>query len=262
MDIVSSLRTKVEEKKPEWILLGITALVALLASAVWAAIPSETWARISELTPKKALWLSLAATSLLVLFLVPYVFLLRRERDAATAQSTKLQDLIDNPPRVFRFGVYWDKDLIPYCPVHKDIPLSNWGKNGPYGPTGYVCPADSKGHVIQLRDDDQPLTPAEARRLLAPDAAGQQSAPALPPEPELDKESERLLRIIATPNYERDETALYQYMSLHPERIRHYLDLLEEGDYIYAIRVMMPDAPTTYHLDRKGREYAMKRHWI
>lgn len=202
--------------------------------------------RILPVLPKPLLAALIGISLSLNLALFFYILRLRKQRRLAQArlvetqtENARLQDEIDNPPLKFIFGVYWDRHGTPFCPVHQTTPLGNWlSRLGSQRNPGYMCPVGA--HLVPLKDDAGRLvTPADAKRQLLPTAqleSGGGSEPDTPEDStdELDADSLRLLRIIANPNYEKDEDAIIQYMSLHPQRVRHHLSLLEQGEYIYA----------------------------
>jgi len=174
-----------------------------------------------------------------------------------------------------RFGILWSQDQVAHCPACSK-PLGHYGEYavGNWKRMGFQC-LSCRQVVLMSNDEGRILELLEAKKLLAAKEPEAKINP-LRPQPNdlqseqpkeqtdsLDETSVRLLRILANPNYEHDEPALVQYISLHPERVKHHLDLLEEGDYIYAIRIALGySSPTTYHLDRKGREYLLKRNLI
>jgi hypothetical protein len=78
-------------------------------------------------------------------------------------ETARLQDLIDNPPKVFRFNVWWDKDGVPYCPLDKNMPLGNWVRTQFHG----MFHCSMHNNYVPLMDDDgQHLTFVEAKQRL------------------------------------------------------------------------------------------------
>jgi hypothetical protein len=154
------------------------------------------------------------------------------------------------------FGVCWDRDLTAYCPAHKEIPLGAWGNLGKKGPHGYICPEGP--HVLLLQDDERNyLTPEDARKLL------QANATRMPPEAEPNDIGVKILVMLARPDSKVTLDDLANHLSLHPERIRHYLDQLEARHYIWHVSLpMAPAPPTTYHLGDKGRAFLMRKKLI
>lgn len=232
-------------------------LLLLLSALAVALIPQVRDRVLPALS--KPLLVAIAGISLSInLALLFYLLRLRRQRNRASAEAARLQDLIDNPPRVFRFGVYWDKDLTPYCPVHRDVPLSNWGKVGPYGPTGYICPVGEKIHIVPLQHDEQRFTPSEAKQRIKDDAPAPQLRAA-----ELDDVSEDILILLSRSTFKPHAEEIARHMKLHIERVNHHLAALEEQGYVYAIRIPLgTGAPTTYHLNDKGREFLIRKNII
>jgi len=70
--------------------------------------------------------------------------------DGSQAEIARLQDLIDNPPKVFRFNVWWDKDGVPYCPLDKNMPLGNWVRTQFHG----MFHCSMHNNYVPLMDDD------------------------------------------------------------------------------------------------------------
>ena len=88
--------TKLKEQAQERTILGLFALIGLLSLIVWQAVPSEVWDKVSEVTPKRALWALLALTVIAAILEGAYILLLRKR--LAEKLTTK-------------FGVKWTKDL-------------------------------------------------------------------------------------------------------------------------------------------------------
>jgi hypothetical protein len=157
---------------------AIALLLPLLLALVSALVP-QVRDRILPALPKLLLAVLVGISLSLNLALLFYVLWLRKQRGRTQAElkqaqdeAGRLQDLIDNPPKFFRFGVYWDKDLTPYCPDHKDLPLGHWTRIG-NRPPGYLCPRNA--HLIHLQDEESLLTPVEAKQLLRSVPVGPQS---------------------------------------------------------------------------------------
>lgn len=102
--------------------------------------------------------------------LLAYLFKLRpalrrlqAEAKQAQQENAKLQELIDNPPYVFEFGVYWDRQGTPHCPLDKTMPLGNFV----HFPQRSMYHCAKHNHYVPLVDDDgESLTPREAKGML------------------------------------------------------------------------------------------------
>ncbi len=112
-------------------------------------------------------------------------------------------------------------------------------------------------------DDGRILELTEAKKLLAAKERDLQSEQPKKQTKSLDETTVKLLCYIANPGHKNEVPTLIKYMGLHPERAKHHLHLLEEGNYIYAIRISLGyDSPTTYHLAQKGREFLLENSLI
>jgi hypothetical protein len=230
---------KLKEQAQEHTILGLFALIGLLSLIVWRAVPSEVWDKVSEVTPKRALWALLGLLAIAAILEGAYVALLRR--------NLKLKP---------RFGVYWDRDLMPYCPAHKEIPLATWGNLGNKGPHGYICPEGP--HVIPLQDDGRNyLKPSDARRLLQADAREMPEDAYQPDEIGL-----KILARLTRPDSQVTVDELGSYLRLHPDRVQLYVSVLEEKGYIWHVWAGIAGAPITYHLSDKGRAFLVSRDMI
>lgn len=165
-------KTVVETTASELTTKLIALLLLLLAPPVAALVP-QVRDRILPVLPKPLLAVLVGISLSLNLALLFYCLRVRRQRNRSLAENARLQDLIDNPPRVFRFGVYWDEHHTPYCPSCLK-PLTNYG-NWQYGGWGFKC-VSCKDTVRMHNDEGRVLELAEAKRLLSPAAAN--------PEPE------------------------------------------------------------------------------
>lgn len=113
------------QKARERIVLAVFALITLLLLVIWRAVPASVWDRVSEATPKRALWalLGLAAIAICVL---TALFLQNRRKQKETAQH--LAQALEPPespaPQYLRmYGLLWDDDLNPCCPAD-ETPLT------------------------------------------------------------------------------------------------------------------------------------------
>lgn len=83
-------------------------LIVLLLLIVWQAVPSSVWGKVSEATPKRALWALLGLAGITICLLGGALIDLKRKARLIAA----------NPPKSFRmYGVHWDKEANPLCPV-------------------------------------------------------------------------------------------------------------------------------------------------
>ncbi len=53
-------KEKIKEKLLEHSVAAVLALIVLLLSVIWLAVPSEVWGKASEAVPKRVLWALLA----------------------------------------------------------------------------------------------------------------------------------------------------------------------------------------------------------
>jgi len=227
----------------------ILLLLPLLSGLVVALVPQVRDRILPGLT--KPLLAVLAGISLsLNLALVFYVFRLRKSLNL----SRKLTP---------RFGVLWSQDQVAHCPACSK-PLGHYGEYavGNWKRMGFKCV--SCRHVLLMSDDDGRIIElTEAKKLLTANGRDSQSEKAKELSDSLDETSVKLLRFIANSSHKSEEPALIRHVGLHPERVRHHLDTLEEGKYIYAIRVSLGyNSPTTYHLAQRGREYLLQHNLI
>jgi hypothetical protein len=104
MSLIAELKKQAQEN----IVKVVFALLLLLLGVIWAAVPSETWGRVSAAVPKSVLWALLGLVVAALIAGVAYIFYLRKKA---------------KPKERFAFGVYWDSVLNPLCPACK-TPLS------------------------------------------------------------------------------------------------------------------------------------------
>jgi DNA-binding transcriptional ArsR family regulator len=227
----------IKEKVQEHLIKSVLALIGLLVGVIWAAIPSERWQQVSAATPKRVLWSALGLLALGCLLETAYIAHLRRK--------SKLKP---------RFGVLWNRSLTPYCPVHKEIALANWGNLATHGAHGYICPQGP--HVIPLQDDEgNYLKPSDARKLLLEkDAVNDTYEP--------DAIGLKVLSFLAHTRSEVEDHHLTRHLKLHPERVSLYLSELENKGYLYSQFVGVAGAPITYHLTNKGRTFLANKNLI
>lgn len=90
-------------------------LIVLLLLAVWRAVPSSAWDKVSEATPKRALWALLGLAGIAICFLVGALIDNRRKQKRALGLSDS------NPQYLESFGLLWDKWLNPLCPIDQSV---------------------------------------------------------------------------------------------------------------------------------------------
>ncbi|MFN2452967.1 MAG: hypothetical protein ABR577_01970 [Pyrinomonadaceae bacterium] len=268
---------KIKEKIEDHITTVVFALIASLFLVIWQAVPSEVWAQIGKAIPKRALAALIGLVLIGFATTIAYAYSLHQRlkqtnkssgeletsilqvKTESQAEIARLQDLIDNPPFRFMFGVYWDRHLTPYCPKHRDLPLNNWARVG--NQHGFLC---LDGHLVQLRNDEGSLlTPVEAKQLLSSDDPESQAKllPPRPPDFEPDETEVNLLRLIATPNIDHYAQEFASTIQLHVEVINHHLQRLIEARYISRHKPMRM-RPAHYKLEDKGRDYLIKNKFI
>src|SRR5688572_20349796 len=140
---------KIKGKTEDHLVGLIFLLITFLCGVVWQAVPSETWTRLGAAIPKRVLAAVIALLLIGLATLTAYVFSLRRQLKSKQAETEtsqgELAKLKAAPKRFVRFGVIWDENLQPYCPVHQEIPLGNWlHRMGGIVVKSYYCPAS--GH--------------------------------------------------------------------------------------------------------------------
>ncbi|HWN11993.1 MAG TPA: hypothetical protein VNO50_22380 [Pyrinomonadaceae bacterium] len=229
-----TVKTKiVEATASELTKKAIALLLPLLSTLVLALVPPLR-DRILPVLPKPLLAVLLGLTLSLNLALGFYILYLSNGR--------KLKP---------RFGVVWNRSLTPFCPVHKEIALANWGNLGTHEPQGYICPEGP--HVIPLQDDEgNYLKPADARKLLVEtDANSCQVTDTYQP----DSVGVKALSFLAQARSDVEHDHLTNHLRLHPGRVSLYLSELENRGYLYSQFVGIAGAPITYHLTNKGRTF-------
>ena len=130
---------KLKEKAEEHTISVLFALIVLLSLIVWRAVPSEVWDKVSAAVPKRALWALTGLLAITTSLTCAYIFHLRKQQRLIQIENAKLQDQINNPPLISRFGVCWSQDLTPHCPAcskplshyaRHNVPESLWGRWG------------------------------------------------------------------------------------------------------------------------------------
>jgi hypothetical protein len=247
---VSEVEATVKKKRPEYIIGVWILLIASLCGVIFWGYLYGLLERTGEVIPRRVLGVTIVLLLVLWLsFLILTVHYYRKLRASLTKhlelqneltplkselqtksaslekagqENRQLKEQIEQletaSKTLLKFGVFWDENLQPYCPVHTTIPLSNWihlHRN-----SGYMCPIN--GHMISLRDDNgHRLTPREARNLLRPVTTN--------PQPKAQNEKlEIRLELLNSfrdnlPKYEMDESDLAEYHS-HLETIEKELN--------------------------------------
>lgn len=129
-----------KQKAQDHIVLGLFALITLLSLIVWRAVPSSAWDKVSEATPKRALWALLGLALIAICLLGAALIDNKRKRKLETPKTVRFRI----------FGVHWDDQGNPLCPVcdclmpihHREMDgdvlwcpkcktlFSLWGENG------------------------------------------------------------------------------------------------------------------------------------
>lgn len=108
------------------------AAIAVLLAWVFSIVAPVLWPAISAAVPPQALLPALLLSLLLNLILAVLLYSATRKPE---------------PEFQLRFGVYWDKNNNPHCPVcQKPVVYDDWGYQG----WGYYCQPCSK--VTPLKD--------------------------------------------------------------------------------------------------------------
>jgi len=98
-----------KEKAREHLILGLFALIALLLLVIWQAFPSEVWGKVSEVTPKRVLWALLGLEAIAIGLQAAFALDNRRKRKNTPPN--------ESPKYYKKFGILWDSDADPRCPV-------------------------------------------------------------------------------------------------------------------------------------------------
>jgi hypothetical protein len=231
--------TKLKEKAQEHTILGLFALIGLLSLIVWRAVPSEVWDKVSEVTPKRALWALLALTAIAAILEGAYILLLRKR--LAEKLTTK-------------FGVKWTKDLLPHCPSCSSA-LTNYGHywNGAFTATwSFTCVkcnqritmSDEAGNALELH---------EAKDLIAAKLNQQPHMHYV-----VDHKQEEILVRLSEGSATADE--ITRLLGLHHERVEDTLNRLEGERYIQALRTFLgTGSPAKYRLADRGRQFLINK---
>jgi hypothetical protein len=133
MDVIA----KIKEKLLDRIVEAALALIVLLFSIIYLAVPSEVWGRVSEVVPKRALWALLGLATIAICFLVgALIDNWRKNRHVPMLLPA------GEPVMLKRFGVLWDKDQNPHCPVDKTyLPFYSHGVVSDHECDYLRCPA-------------------------------------------------------------------------------------------------------------------------
>jgi hypothetical protein len=239
-----SWSTKLKDKAQDYLTELVIALVVLLLGAIWAAVPSEVWGKVSAAIPKRALWSVIALLASGLTLETAYVAHLRRKY--------KLK---------WRFGIRWSKSLEPFCPVCP-TPLSNYGQHAIFSSAttmwGFICP-QCKEFFPMTDDEGNRLELKEAKQLLA-------SKSGKPQQTNGDEVTEIEEKILVQMARKRDgvtEADLTYFLKLHPDRVILVLSEMDQKGYIYSINVALGhNTPTKYHLSDKGRAILVKKDLI
>lgn len=141
------------KKARERIVLGVFALITLLLLVIWRAVPSSVWDTVSEATPKRVLWALLGLEAITICVLTALLVDYKRSRSDApdTVASQPVQSLPPKPIR--RFGVHWDEDQNPLCPVCETLLFLTGGTIQTPRGTKEVLRCAKCPHDYSLRND-------------------------------------------------------------------------------------------------------------
>jgi hypothetical protein len=96
-----------KQKAQDHIVLILFGLITLLLLVVWRAIDSSVWDRVSAATPKRALWALLGLAGIAICLLGGALIDNKRKRKLETRKTLRFRI----------FGVHWDDQGNPLCPV-------------------------------------------------------------------------------------------------------------------------------------------------
>jgi hypothetical protein len=231
--------TKLKEQAQERTILGLFVLITLLSLIVWQAVPSSVWDKVSEVTPKRALWALLALTVIAAILEGAYILLLRKR--LAEKLTTK-------------FGVKWTKDLLPHCPSCSSA-LTNYGQYWDGGFTSswsFTC-VKCNQRVIMSDEAGNALELHEAKDLIS---AKLNQKPRF--EYVIDHKHEEMLVALSQGSATAED--LTRNLGLNHERVESMLSGLEREKYIYATRTFLgTGSPTKFRLNDRGRQFLMNK---
>jgi len=142
------------KKAREGVILGGFSLISFLLIAIFQAVPSSVWGRVSEATPKPVLWALLGLETIAIIGLVPYVFYLRRSASHNLGRGSFPLNL---PDYIGMFGILWDKHRNACCPICKVLMSPADMKIGVF-----KCPKCHRSFV--LKDElGKPVNPMNAK---------------------------------------------------------------------------------------------------
>jgi hypothetical protein len=240
--------TELKAKAKEHTLSLLVALIGLLLGAIWAAVPSEIWGKVSEAIPKRALW---SVIGLLVLGLFSesaYILLLRKR--LAEKMTTK-------------FGVKWTKDLVPHCPSCSAA-LTSYGQYDTgfafSSVWGFKC-VKCDALIVMNDDEGNTLELKAAKQLLA--AKSGKSQQTEDDEVISEIEEQILVQMARKSKGGVTEAEMTYFLRQHPERVTFILGQMEKNNYIYSICTMLGhNDPIKYYLSDKGRAILINKNLI
>jgi hypothetical protein len=120
-------------------------LIVLLLLVVWRAVPSSAWDRVSEATPKRALWALLGLAGIAICLLSGALIDNWRKKAAPKTEYLKIH------------GLYWDKALNPLCPADETLLFVSDQTLAMSGAIYDILKCPKCGNEISLRIDSHGL---------------------------------------------------------------------------------------------------------
>lgn len=251
MKLFSEIATTLQKRKAETIIALGGILLTLLVAVIWWGWLYGIAARTGAVIPRRVLGAAIIVLIILLATCVTFAVHYARELRTVHALNIKLKDTLDNPPRTFRFGVYWDNDGVPYCIDH-NLPLSQTIYLNLYHNRCFLC---SGGHVVPLTDENgRVLSPTEAReRIQSPNKETQGILSSSPTSEKLDK-TIALLRAFrdGLPTHEMRDSDRSEYHALlltAQLELKQNLDEFQVPQSAFKSR----NIPNTVSYDMNGR---------
>jgi hypothetical protein len=130
------------EKTRDHIVTVLFGLIVLLLLVIWRAVPFAIWDKVLEVVPKQVLWALIALELIVIGLLTAFALDSRRKRKNTPSEQPQ------RPVR--RFGIHWDDEFNPLCPVCEVLLHIFY----PEGASGEVLRCPKCKAEYRLRNDD------------------------------------------------------------------------------------------------------------
>jgi hypothetical protein len=229
---------KLKERKPEAIIALATILTTPLFLIVWRGWLYEKVAQGVESAPPEILGALVGLLTIWLLASLSFTILF-----AFRIKESKR--------RIFRFGVYWDKELIPHCPACSK-PLGRYFcravASGIKGTWGFNC-VECKEFISMYDDSGRVLELKEAKSLISLRQTELPPAPQI--EPPLDATEIMILRLTAASTAPSMwPTTIAEISGLHLHAVKFHVHKLIVAGYLQG-------HSDVFDLTHKGRTYLM-----